>query len=279
MGYTRMMDRFPMTRAAFAIRFFASILWPPRLLCYMWQTLSISTLGVCANPYQDPADRQPHLGKLRLTTVLGMAWLALMVVVTGYLSYFGSWSSLVLTPLALWGAAAAVVACLPESWFFRSKLRPVISSKLTSIMRLGWFTLLECAVAWLRLATGVDWGVYVWLLWILPLLTSFPYFMLLRDLFQHANADSGKLTNSRVIVCNPLVRWAMFVYGQDLHLPHHMFPAVPHYNLNRLHRLLAEHQHDYAQSVVECDGVLWNSSGRPTALDCMADPAPLAAPR
>ena len=86
--------------------------------------------------------------------------------------------------------------------------------------------------------TGTNYAIYFWLLWVLPLGTSFPYLMLLRDLVQHANADDGKLTNSRVVFCNPFIRWAMFVYGQDAHLTHHLYPAVPHYNLPRLHQLL-----------------------------------------
>jgi fatty acid desaturase len=96
--------------------------------------------------------------------------------------------------------------------------------------------------------------------------------MLLRDLYQHANADDGKLTNSRVIFCNPIVRWAMFIYGQDIHLTHHLYPAVPHYNLRALHRLLVENNQEYAQYVVECHGVLWNDSGQLTLLDCMEVP-------
>jgi fatty acid desaturase len=55
--------------------------------------------------------------------------------------------------------------------------------------------------------------------------------MLLRDIYQHTNADDGRLTNSRVAFADPFTRWAVFVYGQDMHIPHHLFPAIPH---NRL---------------------------------------------
>jgi fatty acid desaturase len=64
----------------------------------------------------------------------------------------------------------------------------------------------------------------------------------------------------------------MFIYGQDIHLTHHLYPAVPHYNLPKLHRLLMEHNEEYASHVVECHGVLWNSKGKPTLLDCMETP-------
>jgi fatty acid desaturase len=274
MGKTRMMDHFPMKRGEFARRFFARIIWPPTMLRYMWDNVYITTLGNSVNPYQQrPARNQPgRIGKLRITSVLGIGYLAPMVGVMGYLSWHGTWATLLLAPVALMGVAGVVIAVLPEEWFFHSQLRPVVSSKATSVMRLGWITLLECVVAWTRYATDYEWGVYVWLLWFLPLFTSFPYYMLLRDLFQHANADDGKLTNSRVIFPNPIVRWAMFIYGQDIHLTHHLYPAVPHYNLRKLHKLLVQNNAEYAEHVVECHGVLWNGTGQPTVLDCMEIP-------
>jgi fatty acid desaturase len=201
-----------------------------------------------------------------------MGYLGIMVAVMGWLSWRGNWFQLFVSPIILLAAAGVVIALLPSAWFFRSQLRPVVPVKATSILRLTWFTLLECVVAWARHATRQEWGVYVWLLWMLPLVTSFPYYMLLRDLYQHANADDGKLTNSRVIFPHPLVRWAMFIYGQDMHLTHHLYPGVPHYNLRKLHRLLRANNAEYAKHVVECHGVLWNDTGRPTALDCMEVP-------
>ena len=62
------------------------------------------------------------------------------------------------------------------------------------------------------------------------------FFMFLRDVYQHSNADDGRLTNSRVFFTDPFTRWAVFVYGQDMHIPHHLFPAVPHYRLRKLAR-------------------------------------------
>ena len=37
---------------------------------------------------------------------------------------------------------------------------------------------------------------YVWVLWIVTLVTTLPYFLLLRDTYQHTNADDGRLTNT-----------------------------------------------------------------------------------
>ena len=137
-----------------------------------------------------------------------------------------------------WGAACVVVWLLPESYFFQSKLKPVYSGRITSILRLASLTILQTVLSVSYYRTGTNYAIYFWLLWVLPLGTSFPYLMLLRDLYQHANADDGKLTNSRVIFCDPITRWAMFIYGQDIHLTHHLYPAVPHYNLPRCISLL-----------------------------------------
>ncbi|MEX2560971.1 MAG: fatty acid desaturase [Pirellulales bacterium] len=285
LGQTRMMDRFPMTRGQFVTQFFARIFWPPTLLRYMWDNIYVTTLGNGVHPYLKKSAGKPRgrIGTVRITSLLGVAYLAAIVLAMGYLSWHGNWTLLAVTPLAFWLAAAGLVRMLPDDWFFQSQLRPVHSAKLTSNLRLGWITGLECVLAWSRYATGVEWGVYFWLFWLLPLFTSFPYYMLLRDLYQHANADDGKLTNSRVMFTNPLVRWAMFIYGQDIHLTHHLYPAVPHYNLRKLHRLLVDNSPEYAKHVVECHGMLWNTNGKPTLLDCMElptrEPAALEQPR
>jgi fatty acid desaturase len=274
MGKTRMMDRFPMTRVEFARHFFSRILWPPRLLRYMWDNVYTTTFGYGANPYQKqlPANLPGRIGQVRITTVLGVAYLPIMVAVLGCISWFGNGVQMIAATALLLASASVVIYCLPDAWFFQCDFRPVYSTKMVSIMRLTWMTLLQMGLASSRLVTGEEWGVYFWLLWVLPLLTSFPYYMLLRDLYQHANADDGKLTNSRVIFANPIVRWAMFIYGQDIHLTHHLYPAVPHYNLRKLHRLLVENNEEYAQHVVECHGVIWPRKGKLSALDCMEVP-------
>lgn len=282
LGKTRLMDRFPMTRGEFVYHFLLRILWPPASARYLWDNLYISILGHGTHPYNKHAAKTPargRIGQVRITTLLGIAFSLSMVGIMGYLSWYGTFWQLALTPLALWLGAVAVIAAIPTDWFFQSDLRPVISSKMTSVLRLGYFILWESVFAWARAANGVEWGVYFWLLWILPLTTTWPYYMLLRDIYQHANADDGKLTNSRVIFTNPITRWAMFIYGQDIHLTHHLYPAVPHYNLRKLHRLLMEHSPEYAENVVECHGILHNKTGELTALDCMEIPTREPEPR
>ncbi len=107
------------------------------------------------------------------------------------------------------------------------------------------------------------------LLWLVPLGTTFTFFMFLRDVYQHSNADDGRLTNSRVFFTDFFTRWAVFVYGQDMHIPHHLFPAVPHYRLEKLHELLKKEHDVYRSQVVETHGTFRDEQGRPTILDEM----------
>jgi len=275
LGETRMMNHFPMTRGQFVYNFGIRLFWPPTLIRYMWDNIYVTALGKGVHPYMMPhgGPQSGLLRYVRLTSVLGVAYILVMVTILGLLAHHGSWLSLTLAPLALLAVAGAVIWRLPEDWFFCSRLRPVYSNKITSFLRLTWITGLQVGLSVCTYATGFEYGIYFWLLWMLPLFTAFPYLMLIRDLFQHANADDGKLTNSRVAFCNPLLRWAMFIYGQDIHLTHHLYPAVPHYNLPKLHELLMKNNDEYAEHVVECEGTLWNRSGRPTLLDVIETPA------
>lgn len=281
LGETRMMDRFPMTRAQFFFNFGIRLFWPPTLVRYMWDNIYVTALGKGVHPYMMPHGG-PQTGLLRyvrLTTVLGLAYILAMVSTLGLLAHHGGPISLTLVPLAFLAVAALVIWRLPADWFFSSRLRPVYSNKITSFLRLTWITCLQLGLSWSTWATGFEWGVYFWLFWMLPLFTAFPYLMLIRDLFQHANADDGRLTNSRVAFCNPILRWAMFIYGQDIHLTHHLYPAVPHYNLPKLHQLMMQNCDEYAERVVECEGTLWNRSGRPTLLDVIEASPDEQAPR
>jgi fatty acid desaturase len=57
---------------------------------------------------------------------------------------------------------------------------------------------------------GPSTALWFVVLWVLPLVTTFPYFLMLRDTFQHTNADAGRYTNTRVFRVHPVVRWAVF---------------------------------------------------------------------
>jgi fatty acid desaturase len=99
------------------------------------------------------------------------------------------------------------------------------------------------------------------------------YYMLLREIYQHGNTDKDRITNTRVFYVDPFTRWAVFVHGQDLHTPHHMYPAIPHYALADAHEALKNLSDDYATRVVEVHGTLFHGgSDLPTIQDVVALP-------
>jgi fatty acid desaturase len=65
--------------------------------------------------------------------------------------------------------------------------------------------------------------------------------------------------------------FGVFPLGQDYHLPHHVFPMVPHYRLRELHELLMECP-SYREQAAEVEGYFVPSGPpprRPTVLEVM----------
>lgn len=269
-GKSKKMDQFPMTKAQFIANFYLKFLWPPTLLAYFWDVASLSALAAGESPYRK-SKGQPT-GASKVAGVLGMLYLVALVATLIYANQNQAPELLYWTPIVAVATATVVIGLLPARCFFQSPIQSVVPTKLTSWLRLVYMTGLFTTFAWLRGATGVNWGGYFLLLWVVPIFTSFSYFMLLRDVYQHANADEGKLTNTRVFYCDPFTRWAVFVYGMDMHVPHHMFPAIPHYRLPGLHEMLKQRSAEYRDNVVECHGVFTNPLGKPTILDTMWTP-------
>jgi fatty acid desaturase len=97
--------------------------------------------------------------------------------------------------------------------------------------------------------------------------------MLLRQVVQHGNAGHGRFTNTRIFLVSRLIRFAVFPLGMDYHLPHHLFPLVPHYRLPELHRLLEETD-EYRRLGTVVEGYFWHRDPpqHPTVLELMAGP-------
>ncbi len=277
-GRPKGVHEFPMTRTQFIYRYFVRFLLPWVLPNYMAKLALQSVFGKGDNPYlvdpkfqkRDVVDPSP----IRWLSLLGVLYLFGLAGTMNMLFAAGRTNQLIMTVAGVYLIAMGILCLAPENAFFRSPIKNVYSSRAEAMIRLSAMTLLLASFPVLRSLTGVNAGAYFLLLWVGPLLTTMAYFMLLRDVYQHANADQGRLTNSRVFFSDRFTRWAVFVYGQDMHVPHHLYPAIPHYHLPQAHQYLKAMSAEYRQHVVECDGLFSNQTGLPTILDVMEVPAP-----
>jgi fatty acid desaturase len=100
------------------------------------------------------------------------------------------------------------------------------------------------------LAVAVVWGwpgliAYV-LLWVVPLITVLQPILRLRAIAEHGAVSdlSSPLTAARTNdLSGPagwLARLVFFPHHVNYHVEHHLYPAIPHYNLPRVHALLRE---------------------------------------
>lgn len=100
----------------------------------------------------------------------------------------------------------------------------------------------------LAFALGGWQGLLVYaVLWLLPLLTVLQPILRLRAICEHGAVSdlSSPLTAARCnrtsgTLANWLGRVLLFPHHVNFHLEHHLYPAVPHYHLPRLHRLLRD---------------------------------------
>jgi len=241
-------------------------LWLPNLIRYALVRARYSAIGVDHNPYH------------RASTAAGPGPEVIVglyaVVIPLTLNTVGLWvgpSATAAAFLIVGAVAVAALAMCREQSFKASLLRPVVSHKSTAIGRVTLFTLLYASLSATEAATGAPvWGYFA-VLWILPLFTTFPFFMIMRQWVQHGNADRGRLTNTRIFLVNPLLRYAVFPFGMDYHLPHHIYAAVPHYKLPDLHALLLKRDAAYAREAVVVDGYFRSQSGEhPSVLHVLA---------
>lgn len=163
--------------------------------------------------------------------------------------------------------AIAYLLLAPESAFTQTRLAPVISHRATMVSRVVYFAILYGTLTYLTVAGIAPAWKYFNLYWVIPLFTSFPLFMMLRQWVQHGNADRGRYTNTRVFLTGPLIRYSVFPWGMDYHLPHHLMASVPHYNLKRLHELMLSDP-TYREKGVVLHGFFTSSEG-PSALEAL----------
>jgi fatty acid desaturase len=199
----------------------------------------------------------------KLPESIGAIWLLGLLAMQVALAFVARpWLILVAGP-SYWLALASMLAILPE-WHFRTaRLKPVVPRRYLAMSRTFFFMALFSALTYAQLITAQPvWWFFI-VLWVIPLVTSFPFFMILRQVVQHGNGDRGWLTNTRVFLVNPFVKYAVFPFGMDYHLPHHMYATVPHYNLPRLHAFLINFPEYVQDSIIVENYVIPKSHQHP----------------
>jgi fatty acid desaturase len=257
--------QFPMNRRHYLWHcFFKHLLWPPSLIRYVL---------VRARFVVDQGDDTPY--RMRrythpLLRVLAPAYHVSLVALLAYVVWESELGLLAWVP-AMLGMTLVLLALAPERWFAEYAIKCDVPVRWQTYMRLTYNTLLFTGLAALTVATGRPCWLYYLILWVVPLGTSFAFFMILRQLVQHGNADRERFSNTRVFLINPLLSMAVFPLGQDYHLPHHLFPMVPHYNLRKLHALLLETE-PYGHEALVVKGYFFSPERppqHPTVVDVM----------
>jgi fatty acid desaturase len=123
-------------------------------------------------------------------------------------------------------------------------MRPLddTSEKLRTEARRDRNTVIVVHVLLLGLFAWSGYLVQYLVLWILPLITVVQAILRLRAIAEHgATADfSSPLTAARTNTGPAWLEWLIFPHHVNYHIEHHLYASVPHYNLKRLHREMAQ---------------------------------------
>jgi fatty acid desaturase len=257
--------KFPVGKREFVLTLVKQ-LWIPNLIRFMRVRAKYNATGTDQNPYVKKGHK-PAKTAVRI----GVAYIATIVFGLIGLYFVGNSFALAVAPFVAWALVCVIFWCLPDEKFNQSRLHPVVPLRYMTMLRLGYITVVFTALANITFQTGAPAWLYYYLLWLLPLFTSFAFFMILRQIVQHGNADRSWLTNTRTFLVGRVINFAVFPMGQEYHLPHHMYATVPHYRLQALHELLM-HYPEYQTEAVVVEGYFFppeHPPKRPTVLDVL----------
>ncbi|MEO0414179.1 MAG: fatty acid desaturase, partial [Verrucomicrobiota bacterium] len=230
----RLYAQFPLDSPKDIRRYYWKFFWPPFVLRNLLDLVSVASIGSGTAP--------DFSGKRRLTSILGLVYFVSLIVVVRAALY---WQQPVWAVIGSFGVLCGGIALsIPRSKFYTSA-RSHYSVKLGAVIRIAFYAMLIGTLGQIAQSIGWDPTLAYLSLWVFPLIYLFPYLMLLRELYQHANAGVEQLDNSRIIHADPFTRWALLGYGNDFHLVHHLYPNIPHYRLKDTHTELMERSETY----------------------------------
>ncbi|MEM1296324.1 MAG: fatty acid desaturase [Verrucomicrobiota bacterium] len=252
--------RFPMPRPSFIWNYYAKFFWPPFVFRNLLDLFRVLAVGQSPAEAADPKKPKRFLSP----TMLGILYLIGLIATIRTTATTGSATFMVVLPVAFLAAGLTVWKFLPMERFGKPGKRQ--EAKTSAAIRLVFYTVLLLTIGWVRFFTGFNLTFYYVIFWLVPLVYVFPYLMLLREIYQHANLGTGKLDNSRIIHADPFTRWALLGYGNDFHLVHHLYPNIPHYHLRAAHEAMVEQSAAYRASLVETSGVFHAPEGQNSLL-------------
>ncbi|HEY7329547.1 MAG TPA: fatty acid desaturase [Gemmataceae bacterium] len=260
---------FPMTPVGFVWNcIIKQALWLPGLIRYIRMRAHYATTGGGGGPYT------VHNPRTRFLILFGAVYVLSLAAILTILTMRDEWLLSIIVPAAMWAVAMSLYALVPRHFYRSPRLKPDVSIRWISCGRLTYVTLLFTALACLCQLTDEPWGLYYLILWCLPMMTGFAFCMIARQVVQHGHAGQDRFGNTRVFLVGRFIRWAVFPLGMDYHLPHHLFPLVPHYRLPQLHALLLEHDPEYREHCTIVEGYVFHR--RPpehvTVLEVMSRP-------
>ncbi len=250
---------FPMRRPSCIYKYYALFLWPPfvlRNLIQMGRVLGVGTPSALGQSQVAAAATTAARSQGPSPGALGIVYLMTLFVVLFGARRSGDPALMMVLPLLAHALALGVWASLPKTAFERKEGTLGYSKKVAALIRLSMYAGIMMVATWARFFFDLQFGLYYLLFWLVPLLYVFPYLMLLRELYQHANLGTGNLDNSRIIYADPFTRWMLLGYGNDFHLIHHIYPNIPHYHLRAAHALLLDRSAEYRTHFQEVHGTL-----------------------
>jgi fatty acid desaturase len=257
-------SKFPMTRAHFWQEVRENFL-PWNLISYMLAIAKYNAMGNESNPYAKRGGPRSNWAKK-----YGIYYIFAFAAVTTTLAVRKDVTLLLTIPPLMFAGIITFLALIPDTCFHHHRLQAAVSVRMISITRLTFITLAFYAMAWICYWTGPRVYLYGGVLWVLPVVTSFAFFMMMRQVLQHSNGDRGWLTNSRILLVNRFIRDSILPYGQDYHLPHHLYASVPHYNLKELHEILMRYPEYRDQALVVANVVVPKAGHEhPTVVDML----------
>jgi fatty acid desaturase len=112
------------------------------------------------------------------------------------------------------------------------------TSRTTVAKALAWHAVI--VVLPLTLFAGPVLALAVWANWAIAFVVVLPVLRFVGEAAEHNYTGSGTLFEVTMINDGWIHRLLIHPHNDGLHLTHHLWPGVPHHQLRRLHRLVAE---------------------------------------